>query len=166
MIGLLGSSVPNFPTEDPIVFVFLTFFLKLKNLRHGATTFSDIFIDKKEYQNLLSRTFLLMKSLPFGRYIRLSVFKKWFCPPFFLKMIRGRTLKFSGIIYYWIPRADQVKSWSSVTSGTLKQHFRIFCFKKLKRLQIFSSEYILNWSNFNMKRSFVISGRHRKWSKI
>ena len=69
---IIRVSVPNFPTEDPIVFVFLTFFLKLKNLRHGATNFSDIYIDKKEYQNLLSRTFLLIKSLPICQYIRSS----------------------------------------------------------------------------------------------
>lgn len=96
-----------------ILYFFITFFFKLKYLRHGTTDFYEMFIDNKEYQDLL-HIFLLKKSFPVGRYIRLSFFLGWFCPPLFSKTIKDRKLKFSGIIDFWILRWDQVKTWMSL----------------------------------------------------
>lgn len=56
------------------------------------------FTNNTKYQGLISCTFLLMTSLPVGRYIRFSFCKKWSCPPFFAKTIKDRKLKLSGII--------------------------------------------------------------------
>lgn len=54
-------------------------------------------------------------------------------------------------------KCDFVRSFS-------KTGLKIFFFNK----NIYNfppTEYVLNWSNFNMSKSFVTSSRHRKWFK-